>query len=77
VGQLRRIHSLEALLDDAIAYDNTLGNFRDLCQKISAFYFVERYPLVAEGDMTGEDVRTSLEQAEGLIQKLRVENTAE
>ena len=75
--QLRRIHSLEALLDDAMTYDTTLGNFRDLCQKISAFYFVERYPLVAEGDMTGEDVRTSLEQAEGLIQKLRVENTAE
>ena len=69
--QLRRIHSLEALLDDAITYDPTLGNFRDLCQKISAFYFVERYPFVVEADVTEEDIRTSLEQAEGLIGRLR------
>jgi HEPN domain-containing protein len=43
--QLRRIHNLEALLDDAIIYDASLEVFRNACQKITVFYFVERYPL--------------------------------
>lgn len=69
--QLRRIHDLEALLDDAMAFDPSLTVFRELCQKISAFYLVERYPLVAATGITEQDVRASLEPAEGLITKLR------
>ena len=69
--QLRRIHDLEALLDEATTFDSTLGDFRYLCQKISVFYFVERYPLVVEAGVTDEDVRISLEQADGLIGRLR------
>ena len=34
--RLRRIHNLDALLDDAITYDASLGEFRSVCQKISA-----------------------------------------
>ncbi|PTL36373.1 hypothetical protein CLG94_04895 [Candidatus Methylomirabilis limnetica] len=69
--QLRRIHDLEALLDDAMAFDPGLAGFRELCQKISAFYLVERYPLIATTRITEQDVRTSLEQAEGLVNTLR------
>jgi len=71
--QLRRIHNLDALLDDAIAYDASLENFRSVCQKITAFYLVERYPFVVESGITGEDVRACLEEVDGLIEKLRVE----
>jgi HEPN domain-containing protein len=46
--RLRRIHNLDALLDDAITYDASLEEFRSVCQKISAFYFVERYPFLVE-----------------------------
>ncbi len=45
---LKRIHHLDALLDDAITYDASLENYRSACQKITAFYFVERYPFVME-----------------------------
>lgn len=69
--RLRHIHDLGALLDDAIPYDASLEEFRHVCQKINAFYFVERYPFVVETGITGEDVRTSLEQVKGLIKKLR------
>ena len=62
---------MEALLDDTITYEPLVEVFRSACQKISAFYFVERYPLVAEKAITQEDVRTSLEQVDGLIKKLR------
>lgn len=35
--QLRRIHNLDALLDDAIMYDSSLERFHHVCQKITAF----------------------------------------
>jgi HEPN domain-containing protein len=69
--QLRRIHNLEALLDDTITHDASLENFRSVCQKITAFYFVERYPFVVETTMTEEDIRSSLEQVKNLVEKFR------
>jgi HEPN domain-containing protein len=69
--QLRRIHSLDALLDDAVTYDASLEGFRGVCQKITAFYVVERYPFAVKGGITEEDVRSSWEQVKGLVEKLR------
>jgi HEPN domain-containing protein len=69
--ELERIHDLEVLLNEALAYDPSLEPFRAVCQKITGFYFVERYPFVVEGGLTTEDVRTSLEQVRGLIERLR------
>lgn len=69
--QLRRTHNLDALLDDALAYDASLEESRYACQKITAFYFVERYPFAAQTGITEEDVRCSLEEIRGLVEKLR------
>jgi HEPN domain-containing protein len=69
--QLRRIHDLEALLDEAITDDASLEDFRGVCQKITPFYFVERYPFVMETGMVEGDVRGCLEQVKELIEKLR------
>jgi HEPN domain-containing protein len=60
--KLERIHDLEALLNDALAYDPSLEEFRSACQKITAFYFVERYPFVTGTGLTENDVRSSWEQ---------------
>jgi HEPN domain-containing protein len=73
--RLRKIHDLGALLDDAVAYDGSLEESRSACQKISAFYFVERYPFVVNTGITEEDVRSSLKQVEELIKKLRAKVT--
>ena len=69
--ELERIHDLEALLNQALAYDASLEEFRPACQKITAFYFLERYPFVTEAGPTEEDIRTSLEQVSELIERLR------
>lgn len=71
--QLRRIHNLDALLEDATKYDPSLEVYRSVCQKITAFYIVERYPSVAGDQITKDDVRNSLNQVKGLIEKLRTE----
>ena len=69
--KLERIHDLEALLNDALAYDPSLEEFRSACQKITAFYFVERYPFVTGTGLTEDDVRSSREQVQPLIEKTR------
>jgi HEPN domain-containing protein len=69
--KLRRIHDLEALLDDAIAYDPSLDQFRNACQRITNYYVVERYPLAVETRFTADEVQTSLEAAGQLIEQLR------
>ncbi|KYK35776.1 MAG: hypothetical protein AYK18_12725 [Theionarchaea archaeon DG-70] len=71
--QLRRIHNLDTLLDDAVTYDASLEEFRSVCQKVSGFYFVERYPFVVETGLTEEDVRNSLEKVKEFVKKLRAE----
>ncbi len=75
--RLRRIHHLDALLDDAVVYDPSLEKFRHVCQKITAFYFVERYPFVMDSGLTEDDVRESLEQVIGLVERLRAELAGE
>ncbi|MCL4514357.1 MAG: HEPN domain-containing protein [Firmicutes bacterium] len=69
--QLRRIHNLEALLDDAVVYIPSLDSYREVCQKITAFYMVERYPSVIASGITEEDVRSSLSEIRELIEKFR------
>jgi HEPN domain-containing protein len=71
--QLRRIHDLDALLDDAVTYDESLENFHNVCQLITAFYFMERYPFVVETGPIEDDVRNAFKQVKDLIEKIRTE----
>lgn len=69
--KLERIHDLEALLNAALAHDPSLELFRAVCQKVTGFYLVQRYPLIPGAGLREDDVRTSLQQAKPLIERLR------
>ena len=69
--ELERIHDLEVLLNEALAYDPSLESFRAICQKVTGFYLLERYPFIVEAGLTEGDVRNSLKQVKGLIKRLR------
>lgn len=69
--ELRRIHDLEALLDDAVAHDESLEQFRETCQKITKYYTLERYPVSAGGQVGEDEVRGALGAVQELIKKLR------
>ena len=43
-----RFHDLQRLLDDAVAYEPTLVAYYGLCEGLTAFYFLDRYPFIAE-----------------------------
>ena len=70
---LRRIHDVEALLDDALAYRPDLEAFRPACQRITAFYLIERYPLFVQAGIMGDDVRLAREEVADLVAVLRAE----
>lgn len=50
--ELRRIHDLEALLDDAVIYNPELERFRVICERITKYYVIERYPLMTGSGLT-------------------------
>ncbi len=71
--KLQRTHDLQALLNTALDYDPGLESYRDVCQRITGFYLLERYPLIAEVSLTEQEVRDALREVKGLIEKLRSE----
>jgi HEPN domain-containing protein len=42
--QLQRTHNLEVLLNEAVRFEPSLERFRDLCEKATDLYTLERYP---------------------------------
>lgn len=70
---LRRIHDLEALLDDAVVYNPELERFRATCQRITKYYVLERYPLMVGSGLTEGEVRASLEAVRELVARIKEE----
>jgi len=69
--KLKRIHDLEVLLNDALQYEKIMEQYRSLCQKISGYYIVDRYPLTSAVTLTKQEVQSSMDEAEKLIQRLK------
>lgn len=69
--QLRRIHDLETLLNEAIAYDPSFEEFRAACQKITQYYVEERYPFTVTSKLTRKEIEKSLAIAEEIIEKIK------
>jgi HEPN domain-containing protein len=73
--QLQRIHDLEALLNRALMYLPTIEQFRAICQRITGFYVLDRYPFLMPTDITADEVDAALQQSRELIEILRQETT--
>ncbi|MEK7229339.1 MAG: HEPN domain-containing protein [Candidatus Binatota bacterium] len=70
--QLKRIHDLEVLLNDALKYEPSLEEFREICQEITDYYLLNRYPLLTSVTLTTKQVQGSLDQARKFIARLKV-----
>ena len=64
---LRRVHELDALLDEAVKHRVDLENFRDLCERVSGYYFAERYPPLGALDLRSEDLKKDLKEARSFV----------
>lgn len=69
--ELRRIHNLETLLNEAIEYDSSFEEFRAACQKITQYYVEERYPFMVSSELTREEIEESLAVAEKMTGKIK------
>lgn len=69
--ELRRIHELETLLNEAVIYDHSFEEFRTACQKMTDYYIEERYPFVTTSKLTEDEIRESLTIAENIIAKIK------
>jgi predicted nucleotidyltransferase/HEPN domain-containing protein len=68
--QLRKTHDLEELLDAARAHDPTLISFRPLCERVSTYYFADRYPGAGGTSPDAEQVRLDAGEARLLVRAL-------
>ena len=68
--QLKRTHNLIDLLKDALCHDETLKDFRMMCDKITEYYTIDRYPFFLDSQLSGEEIRDLLEEVKELVKKL-------
>lgn len=68
---LQRIHDLEPLLNEALQHVSSFEQYRSILQRITGFYFIERYPFVLDASITEEDVHQALSQTKALIESIR------
>ena len=60
---LQRTHDLEALLNLALDHDESIDSYRAVCQEITAYYFIDRYPGTPTPSLTARQVRESRDDA--------------
>jgi HEPN domain-containing protein len=68
--QLKKIHKLDTLLDEAINYRSDLQDFYDLCERVSGYYLADRYPPFGDLGLTCADIEGSLGEAKRFIQTM-------
>ena len=71
--KLKKIHDLEALLDDAVRYDTFLERYRHLMQQVTGYYLTERYPTFDLGNegLLQDEVAKGYQGAKRLFARLR------
>jgi HEPN domain-containing protein len=71
--ELKKIHRLDTLLDEAINYNKGLKTFYKLCERVSGYYRADRYPPLGVIELTTEDIEKDMGEAKKLIQTLSPE----
>jgi HEPN domain-containing protein len=68
--KLKKVHTLQSLLDEVEVFAPEAASLRPLCERVSGFYVSERYPSVGGEGLQVEDVRREVPEARRLIIKL-------
>jgi HEPN domain-containing protein len=68
--KLRKIHELDALLDEAAKFQQDLETHRDLCERVSGYYMAERYPPLSDFDLSVADIRRDLKEAREFLKSM-------
>ena len=67
----KRVHDLEALIEEASAHDAEFAPFLAICQRITEYYIEGRYPIGLTSTLTNDEVAASLEDTKRLTALVR------
>lgn len=68
--ELKKIHELDALLDEAIKHKPELTDFYELCERVTGYYLAERYPPFDDLGITVEVLEKDLFEVKKLVKIL-------
>lgn len=68
--KLKKVHTLQSLLDEASEFAQDVVPLRPVCERVSGFYIGERYPSVGTEGLQLDDVHREIPEARLLIAKL-------
>ena len=68
--RLQRTHNLVELLDEAVKHDQSLEEYRPICDAVTSYYVEDRYPDAGRRDLTRDEVGTFLERVRPLIRNI-------
>lgn len=68
--ELKKTHNLIKLLNYAVKYDVSFEDFRELCEKATTYYTIERYPFFLKFDVTKEEIKNCLTKTKKLKEKI-------
>jgi len=68
--RLQRTHELDTLLDAASRFDPELETYQELCERVSGYYVLDRYPVLREVQVETGRVEQELSAAAELISRL-------
>lgn len=66
-GKLKKLHELDALLDETIKFNPELSSFYPLCERVSSYFMTLRYPTLTEEKLEYKDIRADIIEAEKLV----------
>lgn len=69
-SKLKKIHNLHTLLDYALEFAPELEEFKNLCKRVTGYYFTERYPMLVPSELTIEDVIVDKADAMKMVKAL-------
>jgi len=75
--QLKKIHELDALLDEAIKYKPELASFYKLCERVTGYYLAERYPPFDDLGLTVEVLENDILEVKEMVKALFPEEELE
>jgi len=67
---LEKIHDLETLITKAIDFDDAFARYLDVGRKLTAFYYMERYPPGPVPTYASDKTRQMLQAASELVEKI-------
>ena len=54
-------------MDEASKCQQDLEAYRDLCERVSGYYFAERYPPLSDFELSVADIRRDLKEAREFV----------